>query len=490
MANEATQQALKTDLDPFPKLSSIKTSDQAYSLLGDTLEQQRKLIPQSVQSQADVEREQAKSDLAAADAKFDEFKKNREIEEKKDLEIRQKLLPNPEFHPTQENVQSLAELFSMVATAGLLVGGRGKSSSINAMNAMGGILKGWQAGREDEFKKSKDTFDRELSRVKSANEIILKELEEAHRTAATDREASMQHAEAASRLAGTNSVIEKKISSGQILGAIDLSKKAGELLTTIATKLSASEAELKNRAFARETALLSIDRRSEATARRDALKGGDQPAMVYEYIGANLPPKQAEVVIKNAKNIGEAENLKQLVKENNGFVGREGQLNTFIQQYINSAKTGQPDPSFEGETDQDALIFAKRYAAFQVEYERALAGGARGFTVQFQNRWNKLTGLSQFNASGFEALMGDFQREMTAGAREVTLKANKSNLIELGQEISNVGGGDRNAPTPSSDKTITQEQLKKYAKEHYPNDTNALEKAEKILTGYGYKVLK
>ena len=70
--------------------------------------------------------------------------------ENKELEY-----PRPEFHPTKENAESLGQLFSMVATFGLLVGNSGKLASQNALGAMTGMLKGWQTGR-------KDLYEREL----------------------------------------------------------------------------------------------------------------------------------------------------------------------------------------------------------------------------------------------------------------------------------------------------------------------------------------
>ena len=46
----------------------------------------------------------------------------------------------PKFEPTQDNAMDLGALFSVIATMGVALGGSGKLSSMNALNAMGGML--------------------------------------------------------------------------------------------------------------------------------------------------------------------------------------------------------------------------------------------------------------------------------------------------------------------------------------------------------------
>ena len=61
-------------------------------------------------------------------------KKARETTEK--AEQQQDQWPDPSFHPTQENAQSLGELFSLVSTMGVMLGSSGKMSAMNALGAM------------------------------------------------------------------------------------------------------------------------------------------------------------------------------------------------------------------------------------------------------------------------------------------------------------------------------------------------------------------
>ena len=97
----------------------------------------------------------------------------------------------PEFKPTQDNAMDIGGIFSMIATMGVALGGSGKLSGINALNAMGGMLKGYQSGRKDLFEKEQKVFDKEVSRIKSTNEMLLKDLEQYQKLRATDKDAAL-----------------------------------------------------------------------------------------------------------------------------------------------------------------------------------------------------------------------------------------------------------------------------------------------------------
>ena len=129
--------------------------------------------------------------------------------------------PYPEFHPTKENAQSLGELFSIMSTMGVLLGGAGKLSSINALNAMGGMLKGWQAGRADLFKREKETFDKEFQRIKAIHEDLKRTFDEYMKARAVDKEAAMYKAQELATKAGANSIIAAQIKVGDYKAVAD-----------------------------------------------------------------------------------------------------------------------------------------------------------------------------------------------------------------------------------------------------------------------------
>jgi len=141
--------------------------------------------------------------------------------------------PFPSYKPSQEDLTTYAQLGSMIATAGLLLGAGGKSSSKVAIGAMTGMLNGWRQGRKDLWDREARTFEKELQKVKAEHDSIRKDLEMGLKLAATDREAARAKLSAAAWKAGTNSVIASKINTGQFQSALDMAKKSGDLLMNI-----------------------------------------------------------------------------------------------------------------------------------------------------------------------------------------------------------------------------------------------------------------
>ena len=77
--------------------------------------------------------------------------------------------PTPEFIPTKETATELSGLFGMLGVLGTMIGGKGKSSGMDAMSAMTGMMQGYQQGR-------KDLYDREYSNFQAATQRFNAEL--------------------------------------------------------------------------------------------------------------------------------------------------------------------------------------------------------------------------------------------------------------------------------------------------------------------------
>ena len=99
-------------------------------------------------------------------------------------------LKQPEFAPTKENAQSLGELFSLVATMGVMLGGSGKMAAQGAMDAMGGMLKGWQSGRKDLYERQLKEYDKETKRIDSERTALTNKLSRLSQLRLTDKEAA------------------------------------------------------------------------------------------------------------------------------------------------------------------------------------------------------------------------------------------------------------------------------------------------------------
>jgi len=146
-------------------------------------------------------------------------------------DVKSKMEKPPDFKPTQENAMELGAIFSLIGTMGVSLGGAGKLSGLNALNAMGGMLKGWQQGKKDVFAKEQTIFDKEVARIKSANDMLLKDLEQYQKLRVTDKEAAMvKSQEIASKNPG---VIASLIDSGKSDVAYEIAKKNTDIHTEI-----------------------------------------------------------------------------------------------------------------------------------------------------------------------------------------------------------------------------------------------------------------
>lgn len=137
------------------------------------------LESQQVQEQKIIEAEQKKY---AAD-KVNEVRRGQEqILEEIDRENRK------ELHFTQENISSIATLFSLLGVVSI-GGGKGtRMSAMNSMNAMTGMLKGWQQGRADLWKREQIEFDKNMAKTRAKLEAYSKKAELAWKTMPYDLE--------------------------------------------------------------------------------------------------------------------------------------------------------------------------------------------------------------------------------------------------------------------------------------------------------------
>jgi hypothetical protein len=164
---------------------------------------------------------------------------------------------------------------------------------------------------------------------------------------------------------------------------------------------------------------------------------GDAVSYVKKFTGGVVDKKVAPELLLQARALGDAYGLKDEVAKHPEWVGRSGQVANFFNRTIESVNAGTPSPDDRG---QPELIFAKRYAEYLVNYERSLAGGAKGFTVAFQKRFNALLEQNQFNATGFANLMDEQMRTITNNASSTAPSVNRQNLTEMALDIKTRAG--------------------------------------------------
>jgi hypothetical protein len=125
--------------------------------------------------------------------------------------------PLPAFIPTQDNAKDLAGLFSLINVMGVLLGGGGKQAAVGALGAMNGMLEGYQKGRADLYKKERDLFDKNFKVMQQKHAELRREMEDAIKLAATNRQAGMAAAQLAAAKAGSP-IMQAQLRKGELVG--------------------------------------------------------------------------------------------------------------------------------------------------------------------------------------------------------------------------------------------------------------------------------
>lgn len=372
-----------------------------------------------------LKQEQAAGEKASeSKIKAERLKKSVELgEERKALEkissedkafteaVEKQQLPPPKFEPTQDNALELGGLFSIIATMGVALGGGGKLSSMNALNAMGGMLKGYQSGRKDLFEKEQKIFDKETSRIKDINDRLIKKLDQYQKLRVTDKEAARLLAqEIASENPGVYAAL---VEAGRDDVAYESAKKGSNAIIKMMEKSS-----------------------KLGVSGKGANLESYFPGLSFSGTPSQNEDKRTSINT-GALSLSTAQDLKQYAKENPQYLGRQGQIAQNVDRYIKSWDASGRTEDIETMPDdgQPALIFAKKYAAYLVGYERTLAGSNRGMTQQFQKRFNTLMSQDQFNAQGFEQLMNEQMNEVARATAAKDPAITGKGLLDYGSNI-------------------------------------------------------
>ena len=405
------------------------------------------------------------------------------------------------FAPTQESAGDLAKLFSLLSVAAFSSGGKGKYAGMQAMSAMTGAMKGYKQGQKEVYDKEVKNFEENLKVLKTHNDKIDKIYNDAMELMAVDKDKGIQKMR--ELIAEDNTGIAKQLAqSGRYKELGDVISTARKSVMEADKIVQARKEKLSDRAEERsyQAAKLKEEHRYQEEKARIAAAAkigqiGDAVSYVNKFTGGMVDKKTAPEILLNARALGDAYGLKAEVAKHPEWVGRSGQIKNFFNRTIESINSGTPSPDDQG---QPELVFAKRYAEYLVNYERSLAGGAKGFTVNFQNRFNTLLGQNQFNATGFSNLMDEQMRTIVSQASSTAPSVNKQNLTDMALDIKTRAGDEDTVdairagmkgntsvlkePSVPKEKATTAE-VDAYAKEHYGGDVS---KATADLKNKGY----
>ena len=243
---------LLTTPEPIMPKEGEKTSFKSlFGLQSPFIAQKGKL--QKAISEAEGEEAKAKQaqaeTLAGGKAKVQEEYGTAEKQAMDTYKERTEAEPIPAFVPTKDNAQDLATLFSAINVIGMLIGGGGRTNAVNALAAMDGMAKGYQQGRTDLYRKERDTFEKNYRAMIQKHAEFRKEMEDAIKLAATNKEAGMAAAELAAAKAGS-SIVQAGLRKGELLSQyknIDDAQKGVSTTYDLFTKEKAREENEKLR---------------------------------------------------------------------------------------------------------------------------------------------------------------------------------------------------------------------------------------------------
>ena len=301
--------------------------------------------------------EQAKEQYLAG-AKVDIARQEREaaqrIEQNLD-EIRAKF-PYPEFHPTKDTVESLAGLFSIIGLVGAAMGGAGKQSATLALNSMGGMMKGWQQGRSDLFKKEKEEFDKNMQRTKAILDDAYRDADRAYKTLAYNRqEAEALAAQSAAKLGGQ---VGKQILEKQ--GVENYFK----YVSGVKADLQHAETLASQERRAREQMAMRERQHKETMEQRERLaklKGTGSAANTRYAFNMSEAFAQASQDLINITKMPQGTVMSNFAE----LAGKSG----------DSLKNGLTAALGRQLTDQDSRMFAQLVAGLDQNMARTLGGG-------------------------------------------------------------------------------------------------------------------
>jgi hypothetical protein len=255
--------------------------------------------------------------------------------------------PLPAFIPSKENANDIAGLFSMVSVMGALLGGTGKLNSMQALSAMNGMLEGHQKGRADLYKKQATEFDKAFKGMLAKHSEFRKEMEDAIRLSATNKEAGMAAARLAAAKAGSP-IVKAMLDQDRQLDAYKLvneSQTLAENAFNAEAKLR-SEAEKEASAERRHKQTLESQERLRKATLTAAQGRRDEKALqaigpALRNIAENYPEGSADkligastedkkIVQGSYRAIEESEQVADFIARNPKAVGAMAAIKNFI----------------------------------------------------------------------------------------------------------------------------------------------------------------
>jgi hypothetical protein len=487
------------DLPKIIKTPSLPTKGQlgmkeALGLSEPFMQEKARLLPKITEAKGAVEeakQAQKVTGLAGEEQAVKQFA----TEEKSAQDAYQAKIekePLPAFIPSKENAKDIAGLFSMVSVMGALLGGTGKLNSMQALNAMNGMLEGHQKGRADLYKKQATEFDKAFKGMLQKHSEFRKEMEDAIRLAATNKEAGVAAARLAAAKAGSP-VVKKMLDQDRLVDAYNLvdqsqtlaenAFKAEAKLRSEAEKEAAAERrhrEDKEAAERRHREDIKFQRekfefeKKKAEAKLTKGKGGlGAKSFLESSLGVSAPDeKTSQKIVDTALGISQLGHVINIFKDPEVKTGVLSKLSSVNQKLtslgdnnheisddeLKQIINGEISPSAKNAVAQKEALFAA-YTA-----EREIAGGR--LLVSVVKQAGGALDPTNYEKAGFLNLLGGRREELVKRLRGARMSDDQINKVV--QDIQGDAKDSRNfsnvaQPSASSDSPLNQAEKEELA---------------------------
>ena len=212
------------------------------------------------------------------------------------------------FVPTQENVQDMATIFSLIGVLGFAIGAGGKNNAIQAMNAMNGMMEGYKQGRQDRYQREKDLFESNAKAIKTKIDALNSRMTDIAKLAAVDMEKANMEADMLFAQEGADFLKQYKDKVGLVntIKMLQEQVKGGEkMFEFIEKERGRAERERERQDFQRSMQAERLQSQRDLKYLAASLKGGD---------GRGKPMKEKDTVqLEGLYSL--ADQLRQLEKE-------------------------------------------------------------------------------------------------------------------------------------------------------------------------------
>lgn len=339
------------------------------------LKRKAELQPQITAAEGDIAKAQQAQQEVLSSGKLEAQQAFGAAEQKAKEELQSKLEaePLPAFVPTRDTAQDIAGLFGLIGVIGMVVG---KGNAMQAMGAMNGMLEGHRKGRADLYKQQLAEFDKNFKSMLQKHSEFRKEMEDAIKLAATNKEEGMQKAELAATKAGSD-IVKAQLRKGDLLGAyklVDESAKGAEKALELESK--AREAAVREAAADKRAKL-----QREQQLQLEQIKFGQKlgtagtRANIFQRTGKLVPTdKEAEAIGSIADAVDEVSRLREKLKDPEVQTGLISSLAPAIQR-ISTVTQPLDENQFRNLVDKEltgndkTTLFIKdaMLAAFKIE---------------------------------------------------------------------------------------------------------------------------